>query len=401
MERRQRMDKICIPKSEFQERIEKIREQMKKEHMDGIFVYGDEYRKENLRYVSNYWPIFERGAMLMGKTGQPVVLCAPEGEQVAREMSVWEDVRLVPDFLCVTVPDAIDYPFASYTSFHKLAGELRNVGELKRLGIVGMGDMPAALLKNISDSFACELTDCSQIFFDMRKKKSENEIACLKEAARIAEAGFRAMMEADLIGKTERYAAGIAEGTARREGAEDITFTVFGSGERSAKIVGRPENKIIADGDMIMCALAVQYEGYVSTCEIPFAVGNYSKETKRVIDVLIHAGAAGLPYLKAGEPMKHFVGAVRDYFRREGLSEYDVYPPLHGIGCAEAESPYPDENTEDVFEAGMTCNTDISLFGLKGGSNRVEESFVITENGAESMFPFMRAYFEEWLAENI
>lgn len=395
------MDKICIPKSEFQERIEKIREQMKKEHMDGIFVYGDEYRKENLRYVSNYWPIFERGAMLMGKTGQPVVLCAPEGEQVAREMSVWEDVRLVPDFLCVTVPDAIDYPFASYTSFHKLAGELRNVGELKRLGIVGMGDMPAALLKNISDSFACELTDCSQIFFDMRKKKSENEIACLKEAARIAEAGFRAMMEADLIGKTERYAAGIAEGTARREGAEDITFTVFGSGERSAKIVGRPENKIIADGDMIMCALAVQYEGYVSTCEIPFAVGNYSKETKRVIDVLIHAGAAGLPYLKAGEPMKHFVGAVRDYFRREGLSEYDVYPPLHGIGCAEAESPYPDENTEDVFEAGMTCNTDISLFGLKGGSNRVEESFVITENGAESMFPFMRAYFEEWLAENI
>ena len=151
---------------------------------------------------------------------------------------------------------------------------------------------------------------------------------------------------------------------------------------------------------MIMCALAVQYEGYVSTCEIPFAVGNYSKETKRVIDVLIHAGAAGLPYLKAGEPMKHFVGAVRDYFRREGLSEYDVYPPLHGIGCAEAESPYPDENTEDVFEAGMTCNTDISLFGLKGGSNRVEESFVITENGAESMLPFMRAYFEEWLAEN-
>ena len=73
--------------------------------------------------------------MLMGKTGQPVVLCAPEGEQVAREMSVWEDVRLVPDFLCVTVPDAIDYPFASYTSFHKLAGELRNVGELKRLRI--------------------------------------------------------------------------------------------------------------------------------------------------------------------------------------------------------------------------------------------------------------------------
>lgn len=394
------MKKICIPRSEFEERIEKIRKCMYNNDIDAVLVYGDEYRKENLRYVSNYWPIFERGAMLLGKSGKPIVLCAPEGEQVAREMSIWEDVRLVPDFLCVTVPDEIDYPLATYTSFGKLAEELRTEGELKRLGIVGMGDMSAALLANISKAFDCEVVDCAKILFDLRKVKSENEIACLKEAARIAETGFRAMMDADVIGKTERYAAGIAEGAARQAGAEVITFTVFGSGERSAKIVGRAEDKIIEDGDMIMCALAVQYEGYVSTCEFPYAVGNYSEQTRHVIDVLIHASAAGLPYLKAGEPMKNFVRAVRNYFREVGLSEYDVYPPLHGIGCAEAESPYPDENTEAVFEVGMTCNTDISLFGLEGGSNRIEEAFVITEDGAQSLFPFMRDYFETWLAED-
>ena len=116
-----------------------------------------------------------------------------------------------------------------------------------------------------------------------------------------------------------------------------------------------------------------------------------------MLDVLIHAAAAGLPYLKAGVPMKDFVCAVRNYFRDAGLSEYDVYPPLHGIGCAEAESPYPDEKTEDVFREGMTVNTDISLFGLPGGSNRIEEGFVITGDGAESLFPSMRVYYEEWL----
>ena len=139
---------------------------------------------------------------------------------------------------------------------------------------------------------------------------------------------------------------------------------------------------------------------FVSTYNLPFAVGNCSEETKRVIDVLIHASAAGLPYLKGGEPMKNFVSAVRNYFREAGLAEYDVYPPLHGIGCAEAESPYPDENTEAVFTPGMCVNTDISLFGLAGGSNRIEEGFVITENGAESLFPFMRSYYENWLKEN-
>ena len=147
---------------------------------------------------------------------------------------------------------------------------------------------------------------------------------------------------------------------------------------------------------MIMCALAVQYEGYVATYEIPFAVGNYSAKTKRVLDVLINAGAAGMPYLKAGEPMRNFVRAVRDRFRKEGLSEYDIYPPLHGIGCAEAESPYPDENSDEVFMPGMTVNTDISLFGLEGGSNRIEEGLVIRDGGFETLCPFMREYYENW-----
>ena len=389
---------IRIPKSEFEDRLSNLRAEMRARGIDAMFVYGDEYRKENLRYVSNYWPIFERGGMLVSLEGEPIVLCAPEGEKLAREMTAWPDVRLLPDFLCVTVPDEIDYPLATYTSFKKLAGEL---GSVKRLGVSGMEDMSESLLNRIRAAFCCELVNADDILFKLRLTKTPNELACLREAARIADEGVKAIMQADIIGLTEVQACAIAEGKARQEGAEHIIFTVFGSGDRTATIVGRPSTtKVIEDGDMIMLALAVQYEGYVATCEAPFAVGNYSDETRRVIDTLIRASAAGLPYLKAGEPMKNFVRAVREHFRKAGLAEYDVYPPLHGIGCAEAESPYPDENTEKCFEAGMTCNTDISLFGLPGGSNRIEEGFVITEDGAQTLSPFVRSYCENWLRNN-
>ncbi len=391
------MSNIRIPKIEFEQRIERIKGLMKRDGLDAILVYGDEYRKENLRYVSNYWPIFERGAMLVSLNGTPITLCAPEGQKVAEEMSIWEDVRLLPDFLCVTVPDEIDYPLAQYTSFRALAAEIRAEGKLDKLGVVGMDAMSASLLNIITQTFGCEIVDANDILFEVRLEKSENEIKCLTEAARIADCAFKALMEADLIGLTEVAAAGIAEGVARKEGAEAVIFTVFGSGDRTATIVGRPTEKIIEDGDMIMCAIAIQYQGYVATCEAPFAVGNISAETERVIDVLIRAKEAGLPYLKAGVPMNKFVKAVRDFFRAEGLSEYDVYPPLHGIGCAEAESPYPNENTEAVFKAGMTCNTDISLFGLAGGSNRIEEGFVVTEDGAVSLSPYVHEYCENWL----
>lgn len=391
---------ISIPKDEFLNRIERIRTHMENDCIDALLVYGDEYRKENLRYVTNFWPIFERGALLIGKTGEPTLLCAPEGEMVAREMSVWGDIRLLRDFFCVTVPDSIDYPLAKYVTFKKVADELRSASSLNTLGIAGMDAMPAGLLSVVADAFASRVVDANPILFELRKNKTAHEVACLREAARIADEGFKALMEADIIGKSERYAAGIAEGAARREGAEAVIFTVFGSGDRSARIVGRPEEKIIENGDMIMCALAIQYAGYVATCEAPFAVGKTSAETRHVIDVLIRASAAGVPHLKAGVPMKNFVRAVRDHFRAEGLSEYDVYPPLHGIGCAEAESPYPDENTDAVFTPGMTVNTDISLFGLPGGSNRIEEGFVITETGAESLSPYVRQYCENWLADS-
>ena len=92
-----------ITKQEFERRISKIRIYLEKNDIDAILIYGDEYRKENLRYVSNYWPIFERGAMLLGRNGEPIVICAPEGQKVAEEMSIWPDIRLSPDFLCVTV----------------------------------------------------------------------------------------------------------------------------------------------------------------------------------------------------------------------------------------------------------------------------------------------------------
>ena len=394
------MDRIRIPQSEFESRRDVILKSLKERKVDAIFVYGDEYRKENLRYVSNVWPLFERGAAVFSDVADPIVLCAPEGIELTREMSAWQDIRIVPDFLCVTVPDEIEYPLAVFTSFKKVAEELREKGcALSKLGVVGLDAMSEALVNSLRSSFGAELVDMNDLLFDMRKVKSENEIACLREAARIADAAYKVLMSSDIIGLTEIQAAGIIEGAARKEGAEHIIFNVMGSGERTNTIIGRPAYKVIEDGDMIMCALAVQYEGYVATCEVPFAVGNYSAETKHVLDVLIKASSAGIAQLRPGNPMKNFVKAVREVFRTEGLSEYDVYPPLHGIGCAEAESPYPNEETEAVFEVGMTCNTDISLFGLKGGSNRIEEGFVITENGADTLSPFCRSHCLEWLAK--
>jgi len=88
------------------------------------------------------------------------------------------------------------------------------------------------------------------------------------------------------------------------------------------------------------------------------------------------------------------VRAVKKVFKKRGLEKYDVYPPMHGIGLAEAESPYPDEKADYPLRAGMCVNSDISLFGHPDGSNRIEEGFVIRGDGPESLTPTIRKLCE-------
>lgn len=377
-----------ISREEFRRRIQRIQAELEKENLDAAAVYGDEYRRESLRYVTNFWPIFERGMLFIPRSGEPVFAGAPEGEQYATEQCVWPDIRNVREFACVSVPETIDYPLAKFSSFREILAQVMPRGG--RLGLVGTFDLPGPIFQRLDAAFEGEIVPADGLMTRMRLRKSPDEIACLRKAGEIACIGYRALLEAAIPGKTELFAAGAAEGAARQAGAEAIAFTVFGSGRRAATIIGRPTEKVIESGDMVMAAMAVQYAGYISTVEYPFVAGEASPEQKAFLGALFDAANAQYNVLRPGLKAAEMVRTVKQVFARHGLSQYDVYPPMHGIGLAEAESPYPDETADYAFEVGMCVNSDISLFGHPHGSNRIEEGFVFTENGVESLTPLIR-----------
>ncbi len=380
---------IEISKKEFCDRIIRFQAEMEAAKLDAILVYGDEYRKENLRYVCNFWPIFERAICVIPKSGLPTLAGAPEGENYAREMSVWEDYCNVKEFACVSVPEEINYPLSTFRKLYDVVQDALKGGS--RLGIVGLWDIPAPIYDRVKAAAGkAEIVDASGIMYKLRVVKSDAEVACLAEAGRQACEGYKKLLEYAVDGNTETMAAGAAEGAARMAGAEDINFMVFGSGIRTNTVIGRATNKIMRNGEMLMAAMAVQYQGYVATVEYPFVIGKANDEQKRVLNVLFEAANVQQAYLKAGVVSGEMVRAVKAVFAKHDMSKYDLYPPMHGIGLAEAESPYPDENSTYKFEANMCVNSDISLWGDPAGSNRIEEGFVITANGPKSLTPFIR-----------
>jgi hypothetical protein len=114
-----------LPDSEFRQRIAGLKEIMARDGTDIFMIYGDEYRRENLRYVSNYWPIFERGLLVVGIDAEPILLASPECEHIAREMSVWKDVRLVREVGMSYVPEVVFSVFCTGERTNTVVGRDR------------------------------------------------------------------------------------------------------------------------------------------------------------------------------------------------------------------------------------------------------------------------------------
>ena len=63
--------KFTIPKSEYQARWAAAQAKMAELDLDVLIAHGDEADPSNVRYLSDYWPLFETGGVALGRTGDP------------------------------------------------------------------------------------------------------------------------------------------------------------------------------------------------------------------------------------------------------------------------------------------------------------------------------------------
>src|SRR3990170_1670365 len=189
---------MTIPKTEFAERLERLRRIMLAEEVDLFLVYGDEYRREHLRYVSNYWPIFERGMLVIGRSGDPVLLVAPECFHYARENSVWSDLRIVHEMEMAYVADQVEYSAESvYTTLGEVFQAVSRGGKFKRVGVCGFDAMSVITLKAIEQAAdGAEVFNGDRVIYDMRLIKSPVETQTLKKAWQICDQGYLAILNA-------------------------------------------------------------------------------------------------------------------------------------------------------------------------------------------------------------
>ena len=374
---------------ETENRILKVQELLSRKNLDIALVYYDELNIANGWYLTGWCPQFEKGAVLVPKKGAPILLGGPESEPFAKQSSAVKDTR---NFTVFMVPDE-EYPNAVITNFAALKAELNAKAPVKRIGLVGMNEMPYALHTQITEGFkGTELIDITDDYLKFRFIKSEWEVKQARKATQLSFKAYKAMKDKVKPGNKEYEAAAAGEAVCRKNGANSFAYqTIVGSGIRSNAVVPTATDKVMESGEMVMLGIAPRINGYAGTFGHTLPVsGKYTAEQKKCLADMVEVLRDVKAKLKPGAVGKDIDKAGRRLYEKGGYLKYMVCPFAHTMGLMEAEAPFFGPNSVDILQSNMIVNVDVSFFGhpLLNGL-RVETCYVITKDGAEALSPEM------------
>jgi Xaa-Pro dipeptidase len=233
--------------------------------------------------------------------------------------------------------------------------------------------------------------DGSLVVAEVRLVKEPQEVAYQRQAARWADIGLRAALEALRPGLTEVHLAGIVSEALGGAGSEYAAIPpMVASGERSPMVHAMPSRRAISPGDVVIIELAGVCHRYHAVVMRTAVLGSPPRRVADVAACLEEAIEAAIPKVapgaRAGEPEAacNEVLAGMDLVRRRchriGYSLGLAYPPtwLEAMFLHETDSHRIAPNMSFTIEPNLTLPDE--GFGLKMG-----DTVLCTDGGGESL----------------
>ena len=239
--------------------------------------------------------------------------------------------------------------------------------------------------------------DCTHLLSELRMVKEQEEINCIRAAARVADAGMRAAVESVRPDTTESVIAAAAEHAMRYVGAEGYWRTYVASGPRTNLAHGIPTNRKIQRGDLVMIDLHPVVEGYCADLCRTVCLGEPTVEQKAAYDQFLSAQQATIATIRAGVTMAQLEHVFHGSLGAAGHRQHLFGPPMHGVGIDFEEAPLPSGHAffhGEKEAPPLAANTVISVgnCGLYLGpwGVRVEDTNVVCREGPETLTAFPR-----------
>jgi creatinase len=275
-----------------------------------------------------------------------------------------------------------------------------------RPGRVGVEDdhVPGLLRAALAEALGAELVDVSQAVMRQRMIKSAEEVALIRQGARIADLGGAAVKAAVAEGVPEfevalaGTAAMVREIAATYPGTElRDTWTWFQSGVNTDGAHNWPTTRRVRRGDILSLNCFPMIAGYYTALERTLFLGEPSPEHLRLWEVNVAVHERGLQLIRPGAVCRDIAAELNEIYAAEGLLSRRTFGYGHSFGVLshyygrEAGLELR-EDIDTVIEPGMVVSMEPMITIPEGepgaGGYREHDILVVTEDGAENITAF-------------
>ena len=221
-----------------------------------------------------------------------------------------------------------------------------------------------------------DIVDATDEIVRARAVKDPDELDKVRAAIRVCDVGQRAAREHARAGISELELWGEIRKAMELAAGERIPILAdLVSGPRTEAVGGPPNERLIEEGELVICDLVPRVAGYWGDSCATIAVGEPSEQAReqhRASREALERGVAALrPGVKAGD-LDAQLRAGLDYPHHTG----------HGLGGDFHEEPRVVPGGETVLEPGMVVALEPGSYG-NGSGVRCEQICVITDDGCE------------------
>lgn len=382
------MQRICIPDYEYQDRIKKAAKMLRDRGLDVMLVASTESDYANARYFSGFWPLFERAGVAISASGDAALLVGPESAVFGKDFGKIDKVFVLKEFRESADPS---YPELKADTFRDVFGAIGVHGEHIKIGLGSYVECTLPIYEGLKDAFpAAEIVRCNDIMVNLRKIKSENELACIREGFRIIELATDEVIRSLRPGVTELQMVGVAQRVIYENGAEYEGLPMYVFSEESTRhAISRSRYREIGKNDIVQLNLSAKIDGYSPSIGLPVVMGKLEGERRELVEFCRQMHEWTEAQLRAGVIASDVAKGFYDQYKAAGYEKNYVYGPCHGTGMIEVEAPWMETCTDYPLEENMTFQIDTFISGPTFGC-RWEKGVAIKKDGVESYTDYLK-----------
>lgn len=240
--------------------------------------------------------------------------------------------------------------------------------------------------------------DCTHILSEMRIVKEPEEIERIRAAAKVADIGMEAAVNAVHPGVTESQVAGAAEVAMRNAGAEEFWRSYVCSGPRTSIAHGLPTTRKIEKNDLVIIDIHPIVNNYSADICRTICTGKPTAEQQKAYDLYLEAQQSTIKMIKGGVGMVDLESHLHQVMTDGGHGNHIFGPPIHGVGIEFEEPPLPPGHAffhgekappplgENMVIAVGNCGLYAGPWGV-----RVEDTNWVKADGFETLTEYPRS----------